>query len=172
MTPITFRLIDEVYRGIYPALEGSPQLLALVRLVAGGPRARAGDVLMGATFPTLTRYLARTSALSRAFGRLYAANTIGAIVGTLVAGLVLIELLGLSGALLVGAGCSLDRRARRAVARRAAAPATDGAAPTRSPAPAPPRADARDRPTPRAPRVRAGLDRDPASPSAIAFISA
>ena len=43
VTPLSFRLIDELYRGIYPALEGSPQLLALVRVGAGGPRAGAGD---------------------------------------------------------------------------------------------------------------------------------
>ncbi len=30
VTPISFRLIHEVYRGIYPSLEGSPGLLALV----------------------------------------------------------------------------------------------------------------------------------------------
>ena len=59
-----------------------------------------------------------------AFGRLYAANTIGAIIGTLAAGLVLIELLGLTGALVVGAACSGDRRASLAVllARRHEAP--------------------------------------------------
>jgi spermidine synthase len=63
--------------------------------------------MMGATFPALTRHLARSISLSGAFGRLYAANTVGAIAGTLLAGLVLIEVLGLSGALAVGAGCSL-----------------------------------------------------------------
>ena len=31
-TPLTFRLIGELYSGIYPALESSPQMLALVRL--------------------------------------------------------------------------------------------------------------------------------------------
>ncbi len=61
---------------------------------------------MGATLPTLTRHLARTAELSSAFSRLYAANTIGAIAGTAVAGFVLIEVLGLSGALAVGAACS------------------------------------------------------------------
>jgi spermidine synthase len=106
VTPISFGLIREVYRGIYPALEDSPTLLALVRLVLAVAALAPATVLMGATFPSLTRYLARTSALSRAFGRLYAANTIGAIIGTLAAGLVMIELLGLSGALAVGAACS------------------------------------------------------------------
>jgi len=106
-TPITFTLIHEVYRGAYGALEQSPQLLALTRfalsLLALGP----ATVMMGATLPTLTRHLSRGSQhLSKAFGHLYAANTFGAIIGTLVSGLLLIEWLGLTGALLVGAACS------------------------------------------------------------------
>ena len=52
--------------------------------------------MMGATFPALVKHVARNAALSDAFGRLYSANTIGAVIGTLVAGLVLVELLGLS----------------------------------------------------------------------------
>ncbi|MFL5681298.1 MAG: fused MFS/spermidine synthase [Chloroflexota bacterium] len=106
-TPLTFRLIHEVYRGAFGALETSPQVLALVRfglsLLALGP----ATILMGATLPTLTRHLSSGGGhLSRAFGRLYAANTFGAIVGTLLSGLVLIEVLGLTGALIVGAACS------------------------------------------------------------------
>jgi spermidine synthase len=107
LTPATFLLIHDVYRGAFGALVASPTLLALVRLglslVALGP----ATILLGATLPTLTRYLSRdASGLSAAFGRLYAANTCGAIIGTIVAGFFLIELLGLSGALRVGAGCS------------------------------------------------------------------
>lgn len=106
VTPISFRLIDDLYRGIYPGLEASPQLLALVRVALSVVALAPATVLMGATLPTLTRYLARDAALSSAFSRLYAANTLGAIAGTAVAGFVLIELLGLSGALAVGAACS------------------------------------------------------------------
>ena len=105
-TPVTFDLLHEVYRGAYGELSGSPQLVTLIRLglafLAMGP----ATILMGATLPTLTRHLTRDVHLSAAFGRLYAANTFGAIVGTLLAGLILIELLGLSGALIVGASCS------------------------------------------------------------------
>ncbi len=106
LTPISFRLIDDLYRGIYPALEASPQALALVRVALAVLSLAPATVMMGATLPTLTRHLARSSELSSAFSRLYAANTIGAIAGTALAGFVLIELLGLSGALAVGAGCS------------------------------------------------------------------
>src|SRR5450756_2897424 len=62
---------------------------------------------MGATLPSLSRHLARRAAdLGIVFGRLYAANTLGAIVGAAAAGFVLIEVLGLSDSLRVGAAGS------------------------------------------------------------------
>ena len=104
-TPLSFRLIHEAYRSIYPGIEGTP-MLVLVRLTLAVLALAPATVMMGATFPALVRHFARDEALSEAFGRLYSANTIGAVLGTLAAGLALIELLGLSGALLVGAICS------------------------------------------------------------------
>jgi len=106
LTPVTFRLLHEVYRGVFPAIEGQPIVLALIRFVLTVLALAPATVLMGATLPTLTRSLTHDGHLSAAFGRLYAANTLGAIVGTLVAGLVLIELLGLTGTLLVAAAFS------------------------------------------------------------------
>ena len=105
VTPLTFGLINGVYRGIYPALEGTP-FLALARLVLAVLALAPATIMMGATFPALVRHFTRSAALSQAFGRLYSANTMGAVVGTLLAGLVLIELFGLTGALRVGAVCS------------------------------------------------------------------
>src|SRR6478735_3195413 len=106
LTPFTFRLINGLYRDIYPALEASPGALALLRVTMAVLALSPATIMMGATLPTLTRHLARDASLSGAFSRLYAANTIGAIVGTTLAGFILIELLGLSGALAVGAVCS------------------------------------------------------------------
>jgi spermidine synthase len=106
-TSATFLLINELYRGAYGSLQQSPTALALVRFGLALLALAPATVLMGATLPALTRHLTRGRAhLSSAFGRLYAANTIGAILGTLAAGIVLIELLGLSGALRAGALCS------------------------------------------------------------------
>jgi spermidine synthase len=106
-TPITFRLIHEVYRGAYAGLETTPVLLALVRFGLSILALAPATVMMGATLPTLTRHLSHGhDHLSAAFGRLYAANTLGAIAGTLASGLLLIELFGLTGAMLVGAACS------------------------------------------------------------------
>jgi spermidine synthase len=121
-TPLTFRLIRAVYGELAVALDDAPQLLALIRLGLALVALAPATVLMGATLPTLTRHLTSDSHLSQSFGRLYAANTIGAIIGTLVAGLVLVELLGLTGALLVGAACSaVAGIVALAIARRAPA---------------------------------------------------
>ena len=105
VTPLTFDLIHEAYRGVYPALEGTP-LLAIARLALAVLALGPATIMMGATFPALVRHFTRWSEMGHAFGRLYMANTLGAVAGTAVAGLVLIELFGLSGALRIGAACS------------------------------------------------------------------
>jgi predicted membrane-bound spermidine synthase len=105
VTPLTFALIHEAYRGIYSSLEGTPWL-AVARLVLAVLALAPATVMMGATFPALVRHLTRSEAVGEAFGRLYSANTLGAVAGTLLAGLVFIELFGLSGALRIGAAAS------------------------------------------------------------------
>ena len=105
VTPFTFSLIHEAYRGVYPALESTPYL-ALARLLLAVLALAPATIMMGATFPTLVRHFTRSNEMGQAFGRLYMANTLGAVAGTVVAGLVLIEVFGLSGALRVGAACS------------------------------------------------------------------
>jgi spermidine synthase len=131
-TSATFLVIDELYQGAYGTLQQNPKALALVRFGLALLALAPATVLMGATLPTLTRHLTRGQAhLSSAFGRLYAANTIGAILGTLAAGIVLIELFGLSGALRAGALCSaiagilafyLSRRRERSPVSERSAP--------------------------------------------------
>ena len=107
-TPVGFRLLHEIYRSAYSSLETAPGALTLIRfglaLVALAP----ATILMGSTMPMLSRFLARRSdELGGTFGELYAANTVGAILGTVLAGFFLIEILGLTGTLWVGTGCTL-----------------------------------------------------------------
>src|SRR5918994_137013 len=64
-TPVTFRLLHEVYRGAYPGLEGSPGAVALLRFVLAVIALAPATVLMGATLPALTRQLSRDAHLSR-----------------------------------------------------------------------------------------------------------
>ena len=69
-------------RRVTRSLETAPVALALVRFVLALLALAPATILMGATLPTLTRHLsAHADELSAAFRRLYAANTIGAIVG-------------------------------------------------------------------------------------------
>jgi spermidine synthase len=145
-TPVSFRLLHEVYRGVYGSIEGQPLLLALLRFGLAVLALAPATVLMGATLPTLTRQLTRERHLSAAFGRLYTANTVGAIFGTLIAGLALIELLGLTGTLFVGAACSgiagivaivLSRETSPEAAEREPAPLVVPATPIAPSQPAP-----------------------------------
>ena len=125
LTPLLFRSLDDLYRPLFTSLSGSPTVLQLVRYGLALLALAPATVLMGATLPTLARYLARRrSELGSSFGRLYAANTIGAIAGTLVAGLVLIELLGLTATLVVGAiGSATAGLSALAIDRRDSSPA-------------------------------------------------
>jgi spermidine synthase len=108
LTPFLLTAVREVYRSAFGTLETEPSQLALLRLglslLALGP----ATVLMGATLPTLTRHLSSSRiGVGFHFARLYSANTFGALAGTALSGLVLIELLGLTKTLLIGSGCSL-----------------------------------------------------------------
>ena len=81
--------------GPFARLEASAGLLAwgLPFMLVGVPA-----LLMGGTLPVLVRALAPgTGQLAEAGGRLYAANTAGAIAGTLLAAFVLLPRLGVTG---------------------------------------------------------------------------
>lgn len=107
ITPVAFGGLREVYRGAFGALETSPLLLALVRFGLSILALAPATVFMGASLPTLSRHLVSDhTRLGEEFGELYMANTVGAVFGALMAGVVFIEVLGLNQTLLVGAVCS------------------------------------------------------------------
>ncbi len=60
-------------------------------------------VLAGMTLPLLTASLLRAGAGERSIGRVYAVNTVGAVLGSILAGLVALPILGLKGLLVAGA---------------------------------------------------------------------
>jgi len=63
---------------------------------------------MGATFPIASRWMVRhASSVSTDAGRLYAANTLGAAAGALLAGFILLPVLGLTGATMAGVALNL-----------------------------------------------------------------
>ena len=137
LTPFMFAGVRDVYRSAYGELEGQPGALAAVRFVLALLALAPATILMGATLPILSRHLARRATdLGDVFGRLYTANTFGAIIGAAVAGFVLVELLGLSASLVVGTAGSaiaglialaLGRRSEDAQVEQPSAPITMGA---------------------------------------------
>ena len=63
---------------------------------------------MGATLPLLTKYVVRSDKqVGPRVGLLYATNTMGAVGGTVVAGFLLLPILGLKGTVYVGVGVNL-----------------------------------------------------------------
>ncbi len=96
LLPFAFDDLAEVYRGAYPGLVGNTLALTAVRFALAMAAVAPATFLMGATLPLLVRHLVRTLDEAGArLGELYAANTAGAVAGTVAAGFVLIEFLGL-----------------------------------------------------------------------------
>ena len=96
LLPFAFNGLAEVYRGVWPSLVERPGQLAGVRFALALAAVAPATFLMGMTLPLLTRYLVRSLDETGArLGELYAANTAGAMAGTLLGGFVLIEFLGL-----------------------------------------------------------------------------
>jgi spermidine synthase len=94
--PFVFGRLGDVYRGAYGQLLEAPAQLTAVRFALAFAAVAPATLLMGMTLPVLTRYLVRSLEETGArLGELYAANTLGAMVGTVLAGFVLIEFLGL-----------------------------------------------------------------------------
>jgi spermidine synthase len=96
LLPFAFDDLAEIYRGSYPGLVDNTFTLTAVRFALALAAVSPATFLMGATLPLLVRHLVRTLDEAGArLGELYAANTAGAVAGTVVAGFVLIEFLGL-----------------------------------------------------------------------------
>src|SRR6266511_654684 len=142
--PFAFDDLAELYRGAYPSLVDNTLALTAVRFALALAAVAPATFLMGATLPLLVRHLVRTLDEAGArLGELYAANTAGAVTGTVVAGFVLIEFLGLRltsyvavalnllagmGALALARQDAASRRARASTAEVVERRPDDGAA--------------------------------------------
>ena len=131
LVPVFLALATPLLRLAYADAAGGgafPVLRLLVSLVLIAVPA----VAMGATFPVVARwYVPDAAAATRAAGALYAANTIGAALGALLAGFVLLPAVGLRATTWVAVGLNLGvaaaawMLARRPVAEPVAIPVED-----------------------------------------------
>jgi spermidine synthase len=78
----------------YPAFSGSWASLEGFKVLLAGLTMIVPTLLMGATFPLVTRIYVRGGHTGKELGTLYASNTVGAILGSFLTGFVLIPWLG------------------------------------------------------------------------------
>ena len=100
LMPLAFDAIATAFRSAYLSLP--PGEVALIRFGLAFFALIPVTLLMGMTLPVLTRHLVTADPdVGERVARLYGLNTLGAVVGTVVSGFLLIELLGLRGTTLV-----------------------------------------------------------------------
>jgi len=93
--PWAIARLPALYAPVVGTEAGTGTMVALVRFGMTFGLLLGPTLLMGATFPVLARAVGAADA--RTLGHLYAANTFGAVAGTLTAGFLLIARLGVAG---------------------------------------------------------------------------
>ena len=124
--PAALRAAEGLYAAAFGALESAPAALAAMQVGVSAALLLVPTVLMGATLPLLGRCVtAAGQHAGHRVGRLYAANMLGAAVGCALAGVVLLRLAGVWGAVLAAAGLNaLVAAAAWAMSARGEAPDT------------------------------------------------
>jgi spermidine synthase len=122
LLPVALTAVRPVLVSAYADGQGGTTF-ALLRLVTSVLLLAAPAAAMGATFPIASRWMVRGAAsAAQDAGGLYAANTLGAAAGAVLAGFVLIPALGLSGATWVGVALNITAAAGAYAIARGAAP--------------------------------------------------
>jgi predicted membrane-bound spermidine synthase len=104
-TPLVFAGIQALYVGLAQGLAADAPGLVGLRVGLGVVGLAVPTVLMGATLPILARYAqGRAVSLGVSVGLLYGANTVGAALGALLGGYLIIPLLGVWKTTLAAAG--------------------------------------------------------------------
>lgn len=97
VTPTLLFHLGPIYASVHAALGGGGFGFAVARFVLAFAVLLVPSTLMGTTLPLLSRaVIQNTEVVGRGAGALYAINTLGAVVGCMLAGFVLIPNLGLS----------------------------------------------------------------------------
>lgn len=106
--PALLGLAEPVYRAVYPRVAEAPSLLTAARFLLSAAVLILPTTAMGATLPLLVHAFARAGRPpGRSVGQLYGINTLGAVLGTMAAGFLLIPTLGLASATHVAAAANL-----------------------------------------------------------------
>jgi len=97
LVPVVLTLAMGPMRWMYALTDGQPQAMLAFRFAVAVIILVVPTALMGGTLPVMTRVLRQQGdRLGVVVGRLYAVNTIGAVVGIVAGGFILSEFLGLT----------------------------------------------------------------------------
>jgi spermidine synthase len=148
-TPFGLQAVEAVYLALNSVIGGWPLSLAVARFALSFAVLIVPATLMGATLPLVVKSAVTQGAiLGRQVSLLYAANTAGAVVGTIIAGTWMVPQLGIAWAFRIGAILNLavaagallvDRFRRAEQPDPIAASRDDAAAPAALPDALPPR---------------------------------
>jgi spermidine synthase len=106
--PSLVEMVQPVYQGFYHAFQPSPTAFGAFQFLILGLMLLPPTFCMGMTLPLLSRFASTASAESgEQVGRLYGANTIGAVLGVGLAGFYLLPTIGLSATTWCAAGANL-----------------------------------------------------------------
>lgn len=107
----TFRVLDDLPGVLFGRMReeiGAPEEIYLFQFLLVGALVFLPIALQGATFPLVIRaFVTRRESAGLDVGRAYSVNTIGAIIGSFVAGFALLPLLGLRRAMTVALSANL-----------------------------------------------------------------
>jgi spermidine synthase len=121
LMPVAFDVIATLFRSAYLSL--APTEVALIRFGLAFVALAPATMLMGMSLPVLTRHLVRENPeVGERIARLYGLNTLGAVVGSVASGYVLIELIGLRETTLVAVSLNLAAGGSAVLMSRAFAP--------------------------------------------------
>ena len=122
-TPIGLDIVERMYIGLHDVAGSWPLTIAVVRFLLSFAVLIVPTTLMGATLPLVIKSaVASRTILGRQVSLLYAANTSGAVIGTVVAGTWMIPQIGMSWAFRIGAIVNLVVCAGALVLERFASP--------------------------------------------------
>jgi spermidine synthase len=106
--PLLLGAATPIYSFFYRSAEALPALLPAARVLVSALFLLVPTSLMGATLPTLSAaVIGKAVGMGRPAGFLYASNTLGAVLGSLGAGIALLPLLGVSQTVLLAAALNL-----------------------------------------------------------------
>ncbi len=107
ISAVAFLALMKIYPALYGPLariaEEHRVYLTVLRTAFALTALILPTTLMGGTLPVMTRFIARRGGVGRQLSLLYAFNTLGAVVGSLLAGFVLLRTLGVTATVLVAA---------------------------------------------------------------------